>query len=326
MRLSISVLYGASGRFASRFIAVALVVCVVPTVLVASSAGCGGDDKASSNGGKISVVTSLPLFADFVRNIGGDRVDVTSILPLGADPHTFEPSPRDIEPITKADIAFVNGLDLEPALIGVLEANLPGGVKLVKLGEEVKAAPPYSDFDPKIADSDPHLWMDYRLGTKYGNVIMTALNLLDTAGAPSYKENYSHYGDEIQKLGTYFRDKTAQIPPENRNLVTAHEAFDWFAKSIGFKAVGAVAESPGKEPSPNEVAQLTAAIKEQKIPAVFSEPQIGGESRILEQAAADAGVQVCTLYSDSLDDKVSSYIEMMRFNANELGRCLGKGG
>jgi ABC-type Zn uptake system ZnuABC Zn-binding protein ZnuA len=299
---------------------------VLPAALVVSAAGCGGDDNASSNEGKIKVVTSLPLFADFVRNIGGDRVEVTAILPLGADPHTFEPSPRDVEPITKADIAFANGLDLEPALIGVLEANLPGGVKLVKLGEQVKTEPPYSDFDPTIADTDPHLWMDYRLGTKYGNVIMTALNLLDTAGAPSYKENYSHYGDEILQLGRYFRDKTAQIPPENRKLVTAHEAFDWFAKSIGFEAVGAVAESPGQEPSPNEVAELAAAIKEQKIRAVFSEPQIGGESRILEQAAADAGVQVCTLYSDSLDDKVSSYIEMMHYNADELARCLEDGG
>jgi ABC-type Zn uptake system ZnuABC Zn-binding protein ZnuA len=325
MRLSISRLDGQISRPTSRLATVAL-ACVLPAALVVSAAGCGGDDNASSNEGKIKVVTSLPLFADFVRNIGGDRVEVTAILPLGADPHTFEPSPRDVEPITKADIAFANGLDLEPALIGVLEANLPGGVKLVKLGEQVKTEPPYSDFDPTIADTDPHLWMDYRLGTKYGNVIMTALNLLDTAGAPSYKENYSHYGDEILQLGRYFRDKTAQIPPENRKLVTAHEAFDWFAKSIGFEAVGAVAESPGQEPSPNEVAELAAAIKEQKIRAVFSEPQIGGESRILEQAAADAGVQVCTLYSDSLDDKVSSYIEMMRFNAGELARCLGKGG
>jgi len=115
----------------------------------------------------------------------------------------------------------------------------------------------------------------------------------------------------------------ASISPENRKLVTTHEAFDWFAGSIGFTAVAAVAESPGQEPSPNEIADLTAAIKDQHIPAVFSEPQISEESHILEQAAADAGVQVCTLYSDSLDDEVSTYIEMMRFNADELARCLG---
>jgi|RhiMetdeSRZDD1v2_1073273.scaffolds.fasta_scaffold349615_2 ABC-type Zn uptake system ZnuABC Zn-binding protein ZnuA len=293
---------------------------------VSCAASCGGDGGAESSDGKIKVVTSLPLFADFVRNIGGDRVEVTSILPLGADPHTFEPSPRDVEPITKADIAFANGLDLEPALIGVLEANLSGGAKLVKLGEQVKAAPPYSDFDPAIADTDPHLWMDYRLGTKYGNIIMTELNFLDVPGAASYKENYERYLEEIMQLGTYFREKTTPIAPEKRKLVTAHEAFDWFARSIGFEAVGAVAESPGKEPSPNEVAELTASIEEQKIPAVFSEPQAGEENRILKQAAKDAGVQVCTLYSDSLDDNVSSYIKMMQFNANELERCLGNGG
>src|SRR4030095_13336374 len=106
------------------------------------AASCGGDGDGGTDG-KVRVVTSLPLFADFVRNSGGDRVEVTSILPLGADPHTFEPSPRDVEPITKADIAFANGLDLEPAVMRVLEVNLSGGARLVKGGEEVEAAPPH---------------------------------------------------------------------------------------------------------------------------------------------------------------------------------------
>ncbi len=284
---------------------------------------CGDDDTSANDDDKIKVVTSLPLFADFVRNIGGERVEVTSLLPLGADPHTFEPSPRDVETVTQADIAFANGLDLEPAAIKVLEANLPDDAELVLLGEEAKASPNIGDFDPLIAKSDPHLWMDYRLGNRYGNIVMTKLNLLDPENAPSYKDSYSRYGQEIAELGAYFREKTSSIPVENRKLVTTHEAFDWFANSIGFEAVATVAESPGQDPGPDEIAQLTKAIEDENIPAVFAEPQVHEEGQILEQAAADAGVEVCVLYSDSLDDDVTSYIELMRFNADELARCLG---
>jgi ABC-type Zn uptake system ZnuABC Zn-binding protein ZnuA len=105
--------------------------------------------------------------------------------------------------------------------------------------------------------------------------------------------------------------------------VTTHDAFSYFADYFEFEVVAFVAEGPGQEPTPQDVANLARAIEREGVPAVFGEPQIGEETDILEQAADDAGVQVCTLYSDSLDDKVTSYIELMRFNADELARCLG---
>jgi len=305
----------------SAFLAVLI---AVPLILLLASA-CGGDDAPNTNDDKIQVVTTLPLFADFVRNVGGDRVDVTSLLPLGADPHTFEPSPRDVEPITKADIAFANGLDLEPGLIKVLEANLPDDAELVKLGE--KTAEFWKTDDPSFPD-DPHLWLNPALAENYLTIIMGDLAALDPQAGPGSAEYFVDRKGEFnnrvgREVSVYLLEKTAEIPRGNRKLVTTHEAFHHFADVIGFEAVAAVAESPGQEPSPNEIADLTAAIKDQNIPAVFSEPQISEESHILEQAAADAGVQVCTLYSDSLDDEVSTYIEMMRFNADELARCLG---
>jgi ABC-type Zn uptake system ZnuABC Zn-binding protein ZnuA len=304
----------------TRRIVITFLLLAVPALFAA----CGDDDdSAGASDDKIQVITTLPLFADFVREIGGDRVEVTSLLPLGADPHTFEPSPRDVDRIGDADIAFANGLDLEPGLIGVLEANLDEGAELIELGEETVESPLDPSFDPAIAESDPHLWMNYQLGNRYANMTMTKLNLLDPENAGEYKENYNRYGLAIADLGTYFAEQTSAIAKENRKLVTAHEAFDWFAAAIGFEAVAAVAESPGEEPSPSELAELTSAISEQNIPAVFGEPQISEESEILKQAAEDAGVEVCTLYSDSLDDEVSTYIEMMRFNADELARCLG---
>ena len=302
-----------------RRLVIGLALVVAPLLLTA----CGDDNSSASDSDKIQVVTTLPLFADFVRNVGGDRVDVTSLLPLGADPHTFEPSPRDVEKITDADIAFANGLDLEPSLINVLRANLPDHAELVKLGEEKVPSTDDAAVELLIIGGDRHLWMDTNYSAQYARVIERKLNGLDPASQSSYEANYDRYEQAIKELRAYIRNTVVAVPAENRKLVTTHEAFDWFADSIGFTAVAAVAESPGQEPSPNEIAELTAAIKDQNIPAVFSEPQISEESHILEQAAADAGVQVCTLYSDSLDDEVSTYFEMMRFNAGELARCLG---
>jgi ABC-type Zn uptake system ZnuABC Zn-binding protein ZnuA len=287
-----------------------------------------GNDNANSNttDDKLQVVTTLPLFADFVRNVGGDRVEVTSLLPLGADPHTFEPSPRDVEPITKADIAFANGLDLEPSLIKVLETNLPDDAELVLLGDIVQPEVVSPDNPSIRADTlraDPHMWMDTENAERYAKIVEEELTSRDLDSAAFFHQSYSEYADELAQLRIYIDQKIDPI--SDLKLVTTHEAFDWFAMSLPSerKAVSALARSPGQEPSPNEIAALTAAIKDQNIPAVFSEPQISEESHILEQAAADAGVQVCTLYSDSLDDEVSTYIEMMRFNADELARCLG---
>jgi ABC-type Zn uptake system ZnuABC Zn-binding protein ZnuA len=286
-----------------------------------------GDDSSANDDDKIQVVTTLPLFADFVRNVGGDRVEVTSLLPLGADPHTFEPSPRDVEKVANADIAFANGLSLEPSLIKVLEANLPDDVELVKLGDEVADHWEVSANDSSITD-DPHLWLNPSLADRYLDVIWARLERFDSEAGREADQYFLGRKFEFSKAinqewGRFLTEELPNIPNDRRTLVTAHEAFHHLANAYQLAAIAAVVESPGQEPSPSEIAELTEAIEAQNTPAVFTEPQISEESRILGQAAEEAGVQVCTLYSDSLDEEVSTYIEMMRFNADELARCLG---
>ena len=302
---------------------------VVVGLVLAASAACGGNDDGDDSG-KVQVVTTLPLFADFVREVGGDRVEVTSLVPAGADPHTFEPSPSDVKKVAQADIAFANGLGLEPSATRLIEANLPDGAPFVKLGEEALK----ESTGASLGYSDPHLWMDPTLGREYARAVMISLNALDADHASTYKDNMTRYGEEFNSLRSILHEAIAAVPADRRKLVTTHDAFTHLADSlrdrdpvsgavVEFEIVAVVVESPGQEPSPEDVANLTRAIEDQGVPAVFREPQIDAEGRILEQAAEDAGVQVCTLYSDSLDDKVTSYIEMMRFNADEIARCLG---
>jgi ABC-type Zn uptake system ZnuABC Zn-binding protein ZnuA len=119
------------------------------------------------------------------------------------------------------------------------------------------------------------------------------------------------------------KDKVDEIPDNNRKLVTTHDAFGYFSRVYGLSIVAFVAPSPGQETSPQDIAKLSKAMKDEGVPAVFVEPQVHSESEILRQAGEDAGVEVCALYSDSLDGQVTTYIELMRFDADELARCLG---
>ena len=181
--------------------------------------------------------------------------------------------------------------------------------------------------DPELAAAEagdnPHLWLDPLLARAYADVIAEALAGEDAGNAALYSDNLTRYGQQLAQLDDEIAAAVQQIPSENRKLVTPHDAFPHLARRYGLEIVGFVVPGPGQDPSPRDIADLTNAISDQSVPAVFTEPQIGADSRLLEQIAADAGVQVCTLYSDTLTDDVPTYIDMMRFNVDELLRCLG---
>ena len=311
----------------------ALGIIAIPAGL----AGCGDDEKPAESG-KINVITTLPLFADFAREIGGDRVAVNSLLPIGSDPHTWEPVPSDVQRVAEADIAFANGLDLEPAAINVIEPNLGGSAPFVLLAPQAEEAGATvaklpEGFEEEGGEGgapagddqgdDPHMWMDPENAVLYAGIIRDALTEADPEGKSSYDDNYDNYLGAIEDVRSYVSDRVSEIPETNRKLVTTHDAFGYFSRAFGLSIVAFVAPSPGQEASPADIANLSRAMEDEGVPAVFVEPQIATEGEILQQAGEDAGVEVCTLYSDSLDDTVSTYIELMRFNGDELARCLG---
>jgi ABC-type Zn uptake system ZnuABC Zn-binding protein ZnuA len=296
-----------------------ITIAALGVLALAAGAACSGDDGGDS--GKVKVVTTLPLFADFVREVGGDRVEVTALLPSGTDPHTWEPSPSDVKKVAEADIAFANGMDLEPSAIRLIETNLKDGAPFVKLGEHaimVAVPAPHGS-----ASGDPHYWMDPYFAQVYAGYAAQGIIEVDPENKTEYESREEAYRQRVDDIEGYVAGKVAALPENRRRLATTHDAFGHFAGAFRMEVVAVVAESPGQEPSPEDVADLARAIEDEGVPAVFREPQIDAEGRILEQAAKDAGVQVCTLYSDSLDDKVKTYIEMMRFNADEIARCLG---
>ncbi len=285
-------------------------------------AACGSAGEASpdeTNGSapaQVRVVTSLPLLADFARQIGAARVEVAALLPSGADPHTFQLTPRNVQRITEAEVVIVNGLGLETPTLRLIEANLRSDATLLQLAEEAAAAGADS------LGNNPHLWLDVANARLYAHLIRDALAEVDPSGAQEYEANYRGFLEELDDLDRYVQAQIAGVLPERRKLVTTHDAFPYLARYLDFEVVAVVAPSPNQEPSPQDIAKLGRAISQESVAAVFAEPQLGSQGEMLTQAAADAGVTVCTLYSDSLDDEVKSYIEMMRFNAHEIARCL----
>lgn len=305
----------------------------VAVAVVASALGllACGDDSAGEDP-DIRVVVTLPVFADVIEEIGGDRVQVDALLPPGADPHTFEPVPSDAALVSEADIVFANGLGLEASALDLIESNLSDGVPLVELAEEaaemgyevVEGDEHDEDDDHERDGGNPHLWLDPSVMKDYANIIQENLSLVDTEGAPGYGDRYESYWDELDEAEQYLRETTGEVPDENRVLVSTHDAFPYLARAIGFDVGAVVSVSPGQDTTPQAVAELSRTIADTGIPAVFREPQLGAEANVLEQAASGAGVEVCVLYSDSLEDEADTYIEIVRSNADEIARCLGE--
>jgi zinc/manganese transport system substrate-binding protein/manganese/iron transport system substrate-binding protein len=278
----------------------------------------------------VRAITSLEIFADMVRNVGGDRVDVDALLPSGADPHTFDLAPGRAADVARADIVFINGLDLEHSIEDVIDNSAEGPVIELAAGlPVVEDTQQYTEEEEEEGDHEgeehtegnPHLWLDVRLAAGYVERIRDELTLVDPEGAAVYEANASAYLERLGDLDRELEAVVESIPPEHRKLVTFHDAYPYLAARYGLEVVGVVVPSPGQEPSAQAVADLVRTLREQDVPAVFREPQFNAE--VLERAAAEADVRVLDLLSDAYTDGVDSYIELMEFNMRQLQDGLG---
>jgi len=295
------------------------VLAAVALVAVAALAACESD---SGTGGTASVraVASLEIFADMVRNVGGERVSVKALLPSGADPHTYELPPNRVADIAKADVVFINGLGLEASIQDVIDSNADGGAIVLSEGLPVLRGDQTLAEDGETG-GNPHMWLDARLGAKYVERIRDALIAQDPAGQAVYEANATAY---LEQLGSVDREMEAavqSIPPERRKLVTFHDAYPYLAARYGLEVVGVLVPSPGQEPSVQDVARLAETIRDEGVPAVYTEPEFNSD--VLEAAADEAGARVLDLLSDAYADGVHSYVELMRYDLQQLQEGLG---
>ncbi len=170
---------------------------------------------------------------------------------------------------------------------------------------------------------DPHLWQNVRNAMAYVELIRDTLTEQDPEGARDYQANAAHYLEELEELDREVRSTIADIPPANRHVVTTHDAYGYLADAYDVEIAGFVTPNPSTEPSLAERRRLTETVRNLALPAVFLEPNLAARSSTLTEVAGEQDVAVCDLYGDSFDDRVTDYVEMMRFNARSLRSCLG---
>jgi ABC-type Zn uptake system ZnuABC Zn-binding protein ZnuA len=266
---------------------------------------------------KILVVTTMTVLGDLIQQVGGDKVEVKSLVPPGGEVHTYQPTPEDISHVSKARIVFYNGVHLEEWLDETIRSAGKPDLAKVVLAEGL----------PVIQESgeepNPHLWMDVANAKVYVEKIRDGLSKVDSGNARYYGDRATSYLGQLNELDKWIRTEVETIPKAHRKLVTFHDAFPYFAKRYGFTLVGVVVSSPGKEPSARESAALIRRIKRERVPAIFAEDQFS--PKLMEVLAKDAGVRVITsLYDDSLSSgpEANTYISMMKYDVTQVVNAL----
>jgi ABC-type Zn uptake system ZnuABC Zn-binding protein ZnuA len=289
--------------------------------LVVGLAACSSTAPPSRNSDEpLRVVATTTLLGDMVRQVGGENVEVTSLVPKGAVVETFDPSPRDVTAVSDADLVVMNGLGLDDWLRPLLESAAPD-VPVVRLAEGLTGVD-YVEGDGGEG-TNPHLWLDVGYAQRYAARIAEALATADPGRAAAFHAGGDAYRARLVALDEWVRAQVETIPVANRKLVSFHEAFPYFAKAYGLEIVGSVVAVPGQDPSAGEVAALVDAIKASGAKAVFTEA--GFNPNLSRAIAQEAGVAVeSDLYNDSLGDPpVDSYEGLIRWDTEKIVKALG---
>ena len=269
----------------------------------------------------MKVVTTTTIFADMVREVGGDRVSVESLVPKGGEVHTFDPTPGDIRRITEAEIAFRNGLGLDDWL-GALIEDAGTSAPLVELGTELPGATLIAGEDGSGEAVNPHLWMNVAYGSLYAERIAGELTKVDPDGAAVYRDGVVAYQERLRVLDEYARTQLGAIPEDDRTVVSFHDAFPYFAAAYGLTVDGTIVDSPGQDPSAGGIAALVEAIKANGVKAIFAEAQFNPD--LAQTIATETGATVVAdLYTDSVGDAPQdTYEAMMRWNVDQVVAAL----
>ena len=290
-----------------------LVTIFVVSVLISCSAPPAGGS------GRLNVVASTQILGDVVSVIGGDKIQLTVLIPPDSDPHAFEPAPQDAAKLAAADLVFVNGLNLEEALKPLLETE---GLHLVIASDGIATI---EFVGEEFEGADPHVWMNPLNVKVWADNIAVALAAADPAHATSFRANADAYKAELDALDAWATAQLSLIPADARALVTDHESFGYFADHYGFEIVGALIPSIStvSEPSAGELAQLEDAISQYGVKAIFIGTSMN--PALADRVAADTGVQVAALYTESLSDEngpAPTYLEMLRFDIAAIVAAL----
>jgi ABC-type Zn uptake system ZnuABC Zn-binding protein ZnuA len=284
------------------------------------------------NGRPLRVVATTNLVGDVAAQVGGERIDLTVLLPAGSDPHAYTATPRDMVALSDADLILANGLGLEESMLPTLTELGAGRVVVVNEGVvPLEGAQDHGPGDEEHADKehggvDPHTWQNVANVVIWAQNIAAAYSAMDPAHADGYSSAAADYITTLEALDADIRATLSAIPTERRKLVTDHNTFAYFADAYGFEVIGSVIPSFSSLAtiSAQELARLQEQMRAQGAVAIFTGNTVN--PALSQQVAQDTGVRVTPLYTDSLGaagSEADSYVEMMRLNATRIAQALG---
>jgi zinc/manganese transport system substrate-binding protein len=274
---------------------------------------------------RLKVVASFSILGDLVKNVGGDRVEVATLVGPNGNAHVYAPSPADARKAADARLVFVNGLGFEGWLERLVKAS---GTKapIIVASKGVRPRQRAGDHDREHDHmrTDPHAWQSVANAKIYVGNIRDALIAADPAGQPAYDANAAAYLAKLDALEREVRAAVAKIPADRRKVITSHDAFGYFEGAYGIDFIAPQGVSTEAEASAKDVAAIIAQIKKQKIAAVFLENVT--DPRLMQQIARETGAKIGgTLYSDALTDgkgDAASYTDLIRHNVRQLAAAL----
>ncbi|MEB1807395.1 MAG: metal ABC transporter substrate-binding protein [Bacillaceae bacterium] len=303
---------------------------LIGMVLLILLTACTGKETSQEirEENKLQIVTTYSIIYDVVKNVVGDNAEIYSIVPIGADPHEFDPLPEDLKRTTDADVVFYHGLNLEEGngwFNKLIETS--GKSKDVVFSVSEGVEPIYLESAGLTNEPDPHTWLDVNNVILFTENVRDNLIEIDVENQEVYKENAENYIKQLEGLHTKILETIDQIPEENRYLITSEGAFKYFEKAYGIKTGYIWEINSENEGSPQQIRDVVDLIRENNILALFVETSI--DPRSMETVSKETGVPIAgEVYTDSLGKEGTdgdTYIKMMESNLNVLYQGLVNG-
>ncbi|WP_260412576.1 metal ABC transporter substrate-binding protein [Alkalihalobacillus sp. TS-13] len=292
-------------------------------------AACSTNIEEPPDNGKLQVVTTYSILQDMVKNVGGDKVQVHSMVKIGANPHEYDPLPEDVSKTADADAVFYNGLNLEAGnswfekLLGTTGKD-GEDAPVFRLSEGVE--PKYLTSKGKEGEEDPHAWLDISNGIRYVENVRDGLIKVDPENKETYEKNAEDYISKLVKLHEEAKTSFSEIPKEKRYLITSEGAFKYFSAAYDIEAGYIWEINAENQGSPDQIRQVVDLIKEKDVKVLFLETSI--DARSMETVSRETGVPIGgKVFTDSLGkpgEDGDTYIDMMKWNIDTIREQLNK--
>lgn len=292
------------------------IIAVVTSVVCALSVcACAADNKSAN--GKIAVSVTFNAMKEFTEAVGKDKVDITTIIPDGVEPHDFEPKPKDMVLLAKSDIIVYNGMGMETWVDNAVTSS--GNTAIIKV-DASKGVEPIKSSDAANSQNDPHVWLSLKGAENEVKNIADALIKKDPANTDFYKKNRDSFIDELEKLYNKYNGQFKEAP--SKDFVTGHAAFAYFCRDFGLEQKSVEDVFAEGEPTAKDMSKLIDFCKEKKVKTIFAENMVSPD--VSKTLANTVGADVKTIYTCESNEDNKSYIERMKENLEKISESMKK--